>query len=121
MRKKTECIGVIIAVASLCLSLVALVLVTEEKPIRSMTYFVQADSTEYYRLYVMVNGRTVIADSDKGLKLYSLTVENGDRIRINAECPEILSIELEDDSGSVVTGQEACRISLEYTVGIGTS
>lgn len=109
-------IGLIIL--SICLSVLNLSwtwFLHQELQPRSFSYLVQTNSGDYYRLYVCVNRRTVIADEDVGLNLYPFSAKEGDEIEIRAYCEQPFTVSFEDAQNPIEarTGQ---TISILYTV-----
>lgn len=79
------------------------------------TYQVEASSEEHYRIYVLVNSQTVIADEFVGFKLYPVFVQAGDLIEVHGYSETAFTVTLEDPYQPVET-ETAVDILITYTV-----
>lgn len=115
---RVHCSLVVLGLISICLSVLSCYWVwesREESDSGSLSYLVQSNSVKYYRLYVMVNRNTVIADEDVGLKLYPISVSEGDKIEIHGYSEEPFTVALETE-GLPLASENDRVISISYTV-----
>lgn len=80
-----------------------------------MTYLVKVYGDVHYRVYVLVNSITVIADEFEGYKLYPVFVVEGDKIEVRGYCDQAFTVTLEDSYQPVKT-ETGVAVSLSYTV-----
>ena len=76
---------------------------------------VYPEEGRFYRIYVLVNRQTVVADEDVGYKSYPHSVEEGNTIEIQAYCDMNLTVTLKDLHRLVET-ETAKHISIEKIV-----
>lgn len=86
----------------------------DRQPVFS-TYLVKAYSEQNYRIYVLVNSQTVIADEFLGYALYPVFVRAGDLIEVHGYCETAFTVTLENPYYPVET-ETAVEIFITYTV-----
>ena len=80
-----------------------------------MTYLVKTNGEAHYRIYVLVNSQTVIADEFVGSTLYPVFVQAGDQIEVHGYSETAFTVTLENPYHPVET-QTAQQILIIYTV-----
>jgi len=70
---------------------------------------------ENYRIYVLVNSQTVIADEFVGSKMYPLFVQEGDNIEVHGYSELPFTVTLEDHYKPVET-ETGIAVEISYTV-----
>jgi len=108
---------VVLGLASICLSILACywVWASREYEESFSTYLVEANSSDYYRIYVLVNRKTVVADEDVGIRLYSVSLKAGDKIEIHGYSEESFTVTLETE-GLPLASENDYIVSISYDV-----
>ena len=75
----------------------------------------EASSEEQYRIYVLVDSQTVIADEYVGNKLYPVFVQSGDQIEVHGYSETAFTVTLENPHQPVAT-ETGVEILITYTV-----
>ena len=115
--KRLDYFLVVLALTSICLSIVTCywVWASREYEESFTTYLVEANSSDHYRIYVLVNRKTVIADEDIGLSLYPISVSEGDKIQIHGYSEEPYTVTLETE-GLPLASENDYIVSISYDV-----
>jgi len=80
-----------------------------------LTYLVKTNGEAHYRIYVLVDSNTVIADEFVGSKIYPLFVQAGDQIEVHGYSETAFTVTLENPYYPVET-ETAVEILITYTV-----
>lgn len=116
--KKTLLVILLISLASLVLSGFSIYVWWKSdqngQPI-SLNYLVEASSEEQYRIYVLVDSQTVIADEFVGNKLYPVFVQPGDQIEVHGYSTVAFTVTLESPHHPVET-ETGTTVDISYSV-----
>jgi hypothetical protein len=118
MKKITHLIVAMVLI-SLCLSILSCywIVTSRESPERYVNYSVQTKSSAYYRIYVLVNRNTAIADEDISLNLYFFSVKPGATIEIHGYSDEPLTVELAQEGPyQLIASQKDYSINIRHVV-----
>lgn len=92
--------------------------INQPESLQKTFFSVTVNSGEsYYRLYIIVKGKIVIADENVGIHIYSFSASKSERVEIRGYSTSVFRIEFaEENPYDLLQSQMGTEISMTYEV-----